>query len=610
MNTKILIQLSIVLAGFFCFSQAYSQMFVSDNSSVYVNNEFVYITIGLELNGINSNFYLRNDAQLLQASTLASTNKGAGSLTVYQEGSVNNFQYNYWCSPVGGGSADVGNSDFGIGQLMDVNTLTTSTNAVILASNNYDGTASPLAIAPYWIWKLPSVASSNWVYVGSASTLSAGEGFTMKGTSGTNSNMVSGVQNNPGSKQRYDFRGKPNDGTIAIPVLTDKLVLTGNPYPSAIDLSDFLISATNSTGIAYFWEQDKMNDSHYLTDYRGGYGTYSPAGGSGNGVYTPATFYSYDDYGNEVTTTGMGATYERRFSPIGQGFIIRGTVDGTVEMNNSFRAYVKEAKSNFSEFEKNSKTKKLNNTNGFLGAIPSVSGFDYTTVSTAAIPQIRLNSLLNNEGVRQVVLAFHSEATDGIDHAMDAAITGTNTLADMYFVVENKEFVIDVVKFDIDKKIPLGFKNSAVANYKISVNEILNLTEAENVYFHDKITDSYFDIKNGFHELNLPAGTNNTQFEITFKKNVALGIDDVEKEDFVLYQNNKAKNLIISNPKQKELLACNLYDIVGKLIFTKTDLGSNADYSFSTSGLSDGIYIVKLSSIENTDFSQKIIVRN
>jgi hypothetical protein len=32
--------------------------------------------------------------------------------------------------------------------------------------------------------------------------------------------------------------------------------LTGNPYPSAIDLSAFN-EQTNCTGIAYFWEQDK-----------------------------------------------------------------------------------------------------------------------------------------------------------------------------------------------------------------------------------------------------------------------------------------------------------------------------------------------------------------
>ncbi|NRS90081.1 hypothetical protein HNQ02_003016 [Flavobacterium sp. 7E] len=610
MKTNIPTQICLALGFLFTVSTVKSQMFVSPNSSVYVSNEVVYIKSGLELNGGTSNFYLRNDGQLLQGSAVASTNKGLGNLSVYQEGSTNNFQYNYWCSPVGGNDVVAGNSNFGITQLNDVTTNTTSTAATILPSNNYDGTASPLGIAPYWIWKLPSLAASNWVYVGSGSTLAAGEGFTMKGTSGTNATAVNGVQNNPGSKQRYDFKGKPNDGTITIPVLAGKLVLTGNPYPSAIDLSTFLLAATNTSGIAYFWEQDKTNNTHYIASYKGGYGTYSPMGGSGNGVYSPATFYTYDGSGNQVAAAGTGATYERRFSPIGQGFMIAGTANGNVEMKNSFRVFVKEGSTNFSQFERKENTSKTTKNTGYYEAIASVSGFDYTTISTAPTPQIRLNAVLNSQGVRQIVVAFAENATDGLDHAMDAASTGVDAKADAYFVVEDRSVVINAMQMDIDKKIPLGFTNNAEANYKIMVNEIINLDAVDNVFLHDKITNEYFDIKNNFHEMTLPQGVNNTQFEITFKNGSTLGVDDVTKENLIMYQDNNAKNLKISNPLQKELVSCSVYDIVGKLIFSKAKLGSDSNYNFSTSGLSDGIYIVKLITDDKVDIGQKIIIRN
>ena len=610
MKSNLLKNSAMIILVFLFFKDINAQMFVSPNSSVFVNNEVVFIKNELELNGATSNFYLRNDAQLLQGTTVASANKGLGSLSVFQEGTTNNFQYNYWCSPVGGSSATTGNSSFGITQLKDVLDLTSSNAATILPSNNYNGTASPLAIAPYWIWKLPASSNTNWVYVGSGSTINAGEGFTMKGTSGTNLLTVNGVQNNPGSKQRYDFRGKPNDGTIAIPVTVGELSFTGNPYPSAIDLSAFLTNATNSTGIAYFWEQDKTVNSHYIADFKGGYGAYSPLGGAGNGVYTPATFYSYDGSGNEVVATGTGGTYERRFSPIGQGFLIEGTVTGVVDMKNDYRVFVKEGAANLSQFEKSTNSLKGSASSSNLATIQSVSGFDYTTVNTTPAPQIRFNTLLNGEGVRQIVLALVPGATDGIDMAMDALSTSDNDVADMYFVMDDKEFVIDAIQFDIDKKIPLGFKNTDEANYKISVKEIINFTEAENVYLHDKTKDTYFDIKNSFYEMVLPAGVNNTQFEITFKNGSTLGIEDVAKESFLMYQNNNTKNLTISNPLQKELVACNLYDVVGKIIFTKKDLGTNSSYSFTTANLSDGIYFVKLATNENTMVNQKIIVKN
>lgn len=611
MSSKILNRLSLFIAGFLFQSYANAQLFVSPNTNVFVNNEVVFVKQEVELNAASSNFYLRKDAQLLQGTAAAGANKGLGNLSVFQEGSTNNFQFNYWCSPVGGNLASAGNAPFGITQLRDIVDLTNSATSTPLAMNNYNGTASPFAIAPYWINKLVATGGyADWVQVGSSSNLNAGEGFTMKGTSGTNLITVNGVQNNPGSAQRYDFRGKPNDGTISIPVGIEQFTLTGNPYPSAIDLSAFLVGATNSTGIAYFWEQDKTVNSHYIADYKGGYGAFSPGAPGSNGLYVPATFYSYDGSGNEGTATGTGGTYERRFCPVGQGFLIDGNAIGTVEMKNSYRVFVKEGATNYSQFEKNSNQYKTKNTSGYMSPIQSVSGYDYSKVSIAPTPQIRFNTLLNNEGVRQLALAFIPEATDGVDRAMDAMSSSDDSAADVYFVLEDSEFVINALKFDIDKSIPIGFRNTGEANYKITVKEILNFTGASNVYIHDKVKDLFYDIKNSFHELTLPSGVNNKQYEITFKNKASLGLEEKAIQNFVVYQNNAEKSLTISNSLLMDLATCSLYDVAGKIIFSKKDLGTDASYKFPTSGLSDGIYIVKLATKDKIEVGKKIIIKN
>ena len=118
----------------------------------------------------------------------------------------------------------------------------------------------------------------------------------------------------------------------------------------------------------------------------------------------------------------------------------------------------------------------------------------------------------------------------------------------------------------------------------------------------------YYDIKNSFYDLTLPGGVNNTRFEITFKNNATLGVDETTRESFLVYQDNKAKNLMINNPLMMDLAACNLYDVAGKLIFSKKDLGANASYSFSTSGLSTGIYIVKIATKDKIEVGQKIMI--
>ena len=608
MKAIILKKALLIVTGFLIHCNANAQLYVSPNSYVFASNEVVFINQQLELNGANSNFYLRENGQLLQGSAAAGTNRGLGNLSVFQEGTTNNFQYNYWCSPVGESTVATGNSPFGITQLKDVDGITAYKDAAILSMNNYNGTAYPLAIAPFWINKL--IASSDysrWIQVGSNSNLNAGEGFTMKGTSGTNTFTLNGVQNNPGSKQRYDFRGKPNDGTIAIRVATEQFTLTGNPYPSAIDLSAFLKAETNCTGIAYFWEQDSTVNSHYIADYKGGYGAFSPGDLGSTGIYTPATFYSYDGSGNEGTAGVTGGNYARRFSPIGQGFMIDGLANGFVEMKNSYRRFVRETESNQSlqKIVKNTKTE--NNLNFSTQSQPR---FNASMDSLVISPQIKFNTLMNNQGVRQLALAFIPEATDGIDRAMDAMSAGDSAPADVYFVLEDSEFVINVIRFDQDKKIAIGFKNDKPANYKITVKEILNFTEAENIYLHDKIADNYFDIKNNFHELSLAAGVNNTQFEITFKNNSSLGVNEAARKNFIIYQNNAAKQLTVSNPLLLDLSVCGLYDVAGKLIFNKENMEISTNYEFPTSGLTDGIYIVKLVTKDKIEVGYKIIIKN
>ena len=573
--------------GFLFQAQVNAQMYVGPNTYVFASNQYVSIKQDLELNATTSNFYLRGNGQLLQGTTGSGANKGLGSLSVFQEGTANNFQFNYWCSPVGNTTTSTStNNPFGITQLGIPKTITETTPAIILASNIYDGTASPFKIAPYWIYKFINKTNySDWVRAGSTSTIAAGEGFTMKGSSGTNLTTVSGVQNNPdGYHQRYDFRGKPNDGTITIPVLSGELTLTGNPYPSAINLQSFLIAETNCTGIAYFWQQDKTVNSHYVADYKGGYATYS-----GANIYVPAVFYTYNGAGAPVANINSTTTiYQRKYAPIGQGFMIKGLVNGNVQMKNGYRVFVKEGAENLSQFARSTNEK-------------NTAGIDKSSL-------IRFNTLLDNGPISQTVLAFNSSSTDGVDRFMDAS-SANDSPANVYFVLSNTEYVINSMPFDINKKIAIGFRNLAQANYKITVNEISNLTEVENVYLHDKTTNQYYDIKNSFYDLTLPAGTYNTRYEITFK-NGTLGVDGLAKNNFVVFQDKTTKNLTISNPSQLEIASCGLYDVAGKLIFHKNQLGTELSYLFPTSNLSDGIYIVKLASTDKIEMGQKIIVKN
>ncbi|ESU19528.1 hypothetical protein FCR2A7T_16830 [Flavobacterium cauense R2A-7] len=597
----------LLTVAMFSQQELFAQMYVSPNSYVFVNNEQLFVKGDVELNSATSNMYLRNDAQLLQGTTASGVNKGVGNLSVYQEGTADGFDYNYWCSPVGNTlSATAVNNPFGIAQLKDITGLTTANNPVLTTA--FNGTASPLTISNRWIYKfITSNVYANWVYVGSNNTINAGEGFTMKGTDGTSAN-------NPGANQRYDFRGKPNDGTIGINVAAGMRTLTGNPYPSAINLNLFLRDPANlavMNGTAYFWEHNDAVNSHYLADYQGGYGTYIANNGDFSpGTYTSATWNTYNNDGT-LNTSGVstGSTYKRMFTPIGQGFKIEGTALGVVQMKNAYRVFVKEGVLNNSQFERN----RTDINGDTWGEIQNVAGVDYTRYSKRELPQIKIHTVLNDQYSREVAIAFSKKATDGFDLGMDAKTPEYTLPNDAYFPIDaTNQYVISTLPFDIDKKIPFAFKAGQQTTFKVTVGSTINFTDSDTVYLHDRVTGIFHDIKNNFFEITLPAGVVKDRFEITFRDgNAKEALRNAEfAESLTVFQNNETNNLTIANSQMIDLKSCSVYDLAGKLVFTKNSLGSNAEYTFPTSNLSDGVYIVRVSSNTNLEMSKKVIVKH
>ena len=592
---------------------ASAQMYVSPSSYVFVNDQYVFVKQDVNIQA-NGNFYLRNNSQLLQGGSGAGANKGAGDLSVFQEGTVNNFQYNYWCSPVGAPLVGAGNNQFGISRLYRPTGVIAS--AAATATGGYDGEANPLTISSRWIHKfVASSAYSQWVYVGSASTINPGEGFSMKGTSGTDATIaqtVEGVQNNSGSKQRYDFRGKPNDGNISVAVTAGNFTLVGNPYPSAIDLQAYLLDPANAAlidGTAYFWEQSVVN-SHFLNQYQGGYSKYTSAGG-----YVAADVWSYNGDGTQNNDlTNNIPTIKRRFAPVGQGFMVLGTSTGNVTMKNSFRTFVKEGSLNDSEFARTAFGATISDEpeSGFYPEIPNVAGTDYTTVRRGYAPQLRINANVNEAAIIHTVLGFGDQYTDGVDYSADARATSDDAPYSFYFVLNDSpnEFAMSITSFDINKRLPIGLRNNLQATFKIKINELLyGFDPSQSVFIFDKQTGIYHDIKNNTFEMTLPAGNNTTRFEITFK-NETLSTEDITaiNDAFSVNQNNELGILTLFNKRNNDVASVILYDITGKQVLNKVNLGTAASYEFSTVALSDGIYVVKATTKDNVVVSKKVSV--
>ncbi|SHI55435.1 T9SS type A sorting domain-containing protein [Algibacter luteus] len=577
----------VIFAMMIC-NLSFSQLSVRNTSYVFINDEIVFVEDDINLNEAASTIYLRSEAQVIQGSGTIG-NSGVGELSVYQEANAGEHEYNYWCSPIGSKTSNNINNPFGISFLNDVTGLITSTPATYNSTNSYNGTSSPLNIEPHWVWKF--IASDNygeWIHVKGNTTINPGEGYTMKGTIGS------------ANAQRYDFRGKPNTGTIGVSVATNQFTLVGNPYPSALDALAYIHDVENASvinGTLYYWEQDQTVNSHYINAYNGGYATYTIDATGLVETFIPAVFNTYDGNGSvNVANTGIGTKTARRYIPIGQGFMVEGTANGVVKAKNSHRSYVKESAAN-SEFFKSSGDKKSKVNQSVFSIIPE------------AYKRFRLNIDFNDLYTRQLVQTFHPTATDGFDYGLESKINAADVLSsDAYWTINNDSYLAEALTFNEELKIPLVIKVAEESPIRIRIADIQNFTNSQSIYVHDIENETYVDLKEQDFEVYLERGKYNDRFEITFTEQL-LSNTESSFETFKILHNNTAILKII-NKNNIELTQFQLYDILGKLILNDKLQSSNRKQTYSTSSLSNGVYIAKVTTAGNQIISKKIIVAN
>ncbi len=578
---------------------SFAQLSVRNNAYVFINDQIVFVEDDINLNETNSRIYLRNEAQVIQGSGTTG-NTGVGELSVYQEGNVGEYEYNYWCSPVGSKVSSSNNNPSGISLLNDVTGLITSVPATFNNSVDYNGTSSPLNIEPYWIWKfVASDQYADWVHVQDNTIINPGEGFTMKGTLGS------------GEAQRYDFRGKPNKGTIAVNVTTNNFTLVGNPYPSALDAYAYIHDPDNRAvinGTLFFWEQDPSADSHNIAQYEGGYATYTISN-TYSETFVNAVFNTYNGDGSWLSLSGnSGSKAVNRYIPIGQGFMVEAIANGVVRAKNSHRAYIKETSANSQFFKTENITTKASKTN-------SSEEESLFTAIPGDHKRFRLNIDFNDTYTRQIVETFHHTATPGFDYGFEIKMHTSETLdSDAYFKSEGEDiYLAEALPFDPSLKIPFELKiENDNTPIRVRIVDVQHFDTNQPIYIHDKEQDSYVNLKEQHFNITLNADTYSDRFEIVFTsdsdESTALNTQNYVFDGLTVYQDNNNAEFKIANPNYLDIKSLNLYDIQGKNVFEKSISNNNNTYNYSTRTLKEGVYIAKITLEDENVLSKKIVV--
>ncbi len=612
-----MIRFFLLLAFLFNSQTTFSQLFVGPTAQkqdnfLFVKGSVLFVSDHVHLNknfndDTEASLYLRREGQLIQGNNQSSPNTGNGLLSVFQIGSANAYNYNYWAAPVGNSSGK--NGLFGINMLHVPHTETASSPAGITSS--LDGTAKPLQISNRWIYTFSGHSYSNWHFEGSETSIQPGHGFSMKGVNGTDPTLVEDRVNNPGNAQRYDFRGRPNSGTIEIPVPPNDFVLIGNPYPSSLDLSLFLLQNSGSgtfntecygqvtrrnatTGIAYFWDSDENGNSHYLQDYIGGYGTFSPVAPCTSGLYEAPLFKSYNS--EEKLSGQKGKQFDPRYLPIAQGFMVMGTEGNPVVFENSQRVFVPqktEAGSKSSEVQSSNKNRE----------------------GVATIPNLKLQVEINEEYIRGLTLGFWPTATAEVDEGMDALVYDLS-YTDAGWLLNEESYVINVRPFNIMEEIPLYLKIEHHQSKFIFTAFHMQDVQTENIFILDRQTNTYHSILKEPFEIILDPGNYHGRFNLAFMKKVNEAelpenlITGNAEPGSTIFQNNRLGELEIISDSFAPARSVGLYDLQGKRIFFRSTFSNRRSISISTKHLASGVYVVRVTDMHNNQRSRKIIVLN
>ncbi|WP_396602794.1 LamG-like jellyroll fold domain-containing protein [Algibacter sp. R77976] len=574
-------------------------LFVDDTKTLEIagDNE-LNNTWYIELNGTIN---LLGDSQLVQTEHSDLVTSSTGKILRRQEGTASPYWYNYWSSPVGTPGAtslidnntasnNPNNTSFSLDMLKD------ESGFDVQFTSGYTGSNS---ISSYWLYTFKNGKTYwDWEQISTSTALQPGVGYTQKGT-GT-----------AASAQQYIFEGKPNNGTILIDVddvggtgsvasVSRTNFLVGNPYPSALDIHKFIDDNEGVIkGALQLWQQ-WSGSSHNLSEYNGGYAQVNKTG-----TIRASQFVGLE---GDDTNGKEGTKIPSKYLPVGQGFIVEieddGSLafDGTLELNNGQRVFIKESDADPTDdkvgsvFSKSTKgkTSKLNES------------------KDEVMQRIRLEfSSVTGPSTRQeLLLGFSEFTTDGYDYGYDAENTAEEINA-LNLDFEGQNMNIQAYgPITADKVVPLNLTSSGDNTFEIKVSELDNIAADQAIYLRDNLTDTYFDLTQyTAYRFGSAQGIFNKRLEIVFQnQQQSLSTEESKvTENHVYYQNST--NTLYVKKLSSDVKKLSLINMRGQSVLELTDVSrASLTNGLQLPNMSTGTYIVVLRTNSNNIISKKII---
>lgn len=355
------------------------------------------------------------------------------------------------------------------------------------------------------------------------------------------------------------FTGVPNNGNIQIPIVSGKLNLLGNPYPSSIDAEKFILD-NGDVGPLYFW-------SHNTPPKK--------IEGTNTFTYDSADFAVFTLMGQ--TQPSPKGQVPNGYIATGQGFFTQPNVSSIL-------------------FTNEQRVKAKNTT------------FFKTTEKTGQIEKNRLwLNLTNSQGAfKQMLIGYATGATNNLDYNYDATTMGSNSYIDFYSISEAKKLTVQgrALPFDNSDLVPIGYKSTVEGDLTISIDHADGFFNTQAVYLEDKTTGIITDLRTSNYTFKTAIGTFTDRFVLRYT-NKTLGTDDFEnlKDGVLVSVKSKVVNVTSRTENIKEV---QIYTIGGQMLYNKTKVDTK-ELEIKNLYSGNQVLLVKVILENNSVVTKKII---
>ncbi|WP_282123286.1 T9SS sorting signal type C domain-containing protein [Algibacter mikhailovii] len=424
---------------------------------------------------------------------------------------------------------------------------------------------------------------NDWQHASGSTVMTPGKGYA-----------VAGERVNLGAYPRQDditFSGVLNTGDIDVTIRYNVLNtggirwnFIGNPYPSAISFLKFY-NANSSVieGAVYYW-------------------SHSAAPSASNAGNQQLNF-SQDDYAVKNvsgSTAGGSNVTPNDYIPSGQGFFVPAlsSLGSPSGLNVTFTNDMREINtSSNSQFFKSASTKK-------------------STAANTVANKLWINLTSNNGVFNQALIAYIDGATDSKDAmAYDApklinpgfaAVLYTNIINDGgKYTIQGKA----INSINEDEVIQLGFSTSITVDteYKLSIDHLQgDFLNSNTIYIKDNALDTIHNLTDSDYSFTSEVGEFNERFEIIFKEEAALSLDENNVEANTLrIVSLYGDAFLFKTSDHLSIKTVAIFDLLGRQLY---DLkGTKSAETYSLSNLSKATYVVRVQLSNGAVITKKII---